>query len=588
MASDQIQNTGLSGEKMLPDNVGNPLPATEFQQPFREWQEAEEVQLRDYLEVVMRRKWLIATVLTLVFLSTLIFSLAVTRIYEASAVVEVSQETPHVTTFQEVLGSEIQAREFYETQVELLRSKAMINRVIKELDLVAHPVIRKTVFSDGKPGFLGRIAGAVKSLVGSMFQGQSKPVVDAEITMRQQVAEYLSKNLTITPSRKSMLIDVAFRSPDRQLSQAVVNTLIEDFIRWKMELKVDASGIARDFLMMQMDRAKINLEKAEERLNEFAKHAGIVSLDARINSIYRHLEELSSAYAEAEADMITKTATYQQAVKDGHANLPRVLESNLIASLKDKYADLNAEHEELKATFHDDYPRVKTLKARMDSIAALIEAQEKGIFQSIENEYESSRKVASAMEKRIAHQKSLVLDSERPGHPVFDHGPRSGHQQRNLPEPFTACQRDRIHGGRLIEQYSDRQPRRPAACTNRTERQAQFASLHRPGPPRRHRLCLPGRVLCRHGDPSQRDIRSISDSAAGNHSTVQTRRQWTGKRIYASSTVIFFRSDPLHTGFSAAFRLRRLLQVLSDYQHPAQRRQNHAGCQPGLEFCRRW
>jgi hypothetical protein len=142
---------------------------------IHEWQEVEEVQLRDYLEVILRRKWLIATVLTLVFLSTLIFSLAVTRIYEASAVVEVSQETPHVTTFQEVLGSEIQAREFYETQVELLRSKAMINRVIEELDLVAHPVIRKTVFSDGKPGYLGRIAGAVKSLVGSMFQGQPNP-----------------------------------------------------------------------------------------------------------------------------------------------------------------------------------------------------------------------------------------------------------------------------------------------------------------------------------------------------------------------------------------------------------------------------
>jgi capsular exopolysaccharide synthesis family protein len=190
----------------------------------------------------------------------------------------------------------------------------------------------------------------------------------------------------------------------------VVNTLIEDFIRWKMELKVEASGIARDFLMMQMDRAKINLEKAEERLNDFAKHAGIVSLDARINSIYRHLEELNSAYAAAEADMINKTAIYKQAVKDGHANLPRVLESDLIASLKDKYADLNAEYVELKATFHDDYPKVKSLKARMDSIAVLIAAQEKGIFQSIENEYESAKKVASAMKKRIAHQKDLVLD----------------------------------------------------------------------------------------------------------------------------------------------------------------------------------
>ena len=40
----------------------------------------------------------------------------------------------------------------------------------------------------------------------------------------------------------------------------------------------------------------------------------------------------------------------------------------------------------------------------------LIEAQEKGIFLSIENEYESAQKIVSAMEKRIEHQKNLVLD----------------------------------------------------------------------------------------------------------------------------------------------------------------------------------
>ena len=410
MAPDQARYVGDSADQMLPDVPGNRLPANEFQKPFYDWQETEEIQLRDYLDVILRRKWLIMTVLTLVFLSTLIFTLTVTRIYEASAVVEVSQENPHVTSFQEVLGSEIQAREFYETQVELIRSKAMIHRVIEQLDLVAHPAIRKTVFNDGQSGLFQHIRSAFKALAVSVSPGQAQPAVAEDIEEHQEVATYLSENLTVSPSRKSMLIDVAFRSPDRRLSQSVVNTIVEDFIRWKMELKVEASGIARDFLMMQMDRAKINLEKAEERLNEFAKHAGIVSLDARVNSIYRHLEELNSAFAAAEANMISKTAIYQQAVKDGHTNLPRVLESDLIASLKDKYADLNSQYEELKATFHDDYPKVKTLKARMDSIAALIEAQERGIFQSIENEYESSKKVVSAMEKRIEGQKKLVLD----------------------------------------------------------------------------------------------------------------------------------------------------------------------------------
>lgn len=410
MRSDSSHHTGGSEGTLLPDTGSDHLPANNHHMPFSGWQEMEEVQLRDYLDVIIRRRWLIATVLALVFLSTLIFTLIVTRIYEATAVVEVSQETPHVTTFQEVLGSEIQAREFYETQVELLRSKAMIDRVIEKLDLISHPVIKKAVFGEGDTGVIGRIGAIFKSLAGRVTDGQSNPAVTEEVAAHQQTAKYLSENLTVTPSRKSMLVEVAFRSPDRGLSQAVVNTLIEDFISWKMELKVEASSIARDFLMMQMDRAKINLEKAEERLNEFAKHAGIVSLDARVNSIYRHLEELNSAFAMAEADMIAKKAAYEQAVKDGHANLPRVLESDLIASLRDKYADLSSGYEELKATFHDEYPRVKTLKARMDSIAALIKAQEEGIFLSIENEYESARQVVDAMEKRIDHQKDLVLD----------------------------------------------------------------------------------------------------------------------------------------------------------------------------------
>ena len=160
----------------------------------------------------------------------------------------------------------------------------------------------------------------------------------------------------------------------------VVNTLADEFINWKMQQRLEASGIARDFLMLQIDRAKINLERAEEQLNQFAKQAGIVSLDARLNSIYRHLEELNSAIAIAEADMIAKKAAYQQAIKDGHANLPRVLESRLIANLKDKYAELSSSYEDLKTTFHDDYPKAKNLKARLDSVAALIKAEENGII----------------------------------------------------------------------------------------------------------------------------------------------------------------------------------------------------------------
>jgi polysaccharide biosynthesis transport protein len=410
MTSDQFSIINAEHEHLKPQRTTNLLPVTADQPILYEYQDGDQIQLRDYLDVILRRKWLILAVFALVFLSILIFTLSATRIYEASALIEVSQDTPRVTSFQEVLGSEIKAREFYETQVELLGNRAMINRVIEKLGLMDHAVIHKAVFSGDAAGPLSQVSRMIGSVVQRVTGEKTAIGVDAQIVAKQRVAEYILRNLRVTPSRKSMLIEVAFRSSDRHLSMEVVNALVEDFINWKMALKVEASSFARHFLTLQMDRAKINLEQAEEQHNAFAKHAGIVSLDARLNSIYRHLEELNASFAAAEADMMTKKAIYQQTLKDGNASLPRSLHSGSMSTLKGKYAELMIEYAELKETFHDDYPRVRNLKARMESLMALIHSQEQDILHAVKSEYQTAVQVVSDMEKRIEEQKHLVLD----------------------------------------------------------------------------------------------------------------------------------------------------------------------------------
>ena len=410
MANDHITDGGSGKSARLPVSFNDNLPATEVQKPFHTWQEKEEINLHDYLDVIIRRKWLIITFLMLVFLSTLIFTLISTKIYKATAVVEVNQASPQVTKFEEVLGSEVKAREFYETQVELIGSKTLIRRIIDKLNLIEHPVLVQTLYGDGKPGAIHHIKKFIKSLLPGFKDKDGDSVFSEEILKQQTMVDYLEENLDASPSKKSMLIHVSFSSPDPELSQAVANTLVDEFISRKMEQKLEASGIARDFLMIQIDRAKINLEKAEEDLNRFGKLAGIVSLDAKVNSIYRQLEDLNLAYTTAESDMITKKVAYLQASKDGHANLPRVLESELIAKLKENYAQLRSEYEELKTTFHDDYPVVRNLKARMVSIAGRIKQEEERIFSAIKNEYLTARTKTAAMQERIELQKKFVLD----------------------------------------------------------------------------------------------------------------------------------------------------------------------------------
>ncbi|KKL87685.1 hypothetical protein LCGC14_1932240, partial [marine sediment metagenome] len=386
------------------------LPSTEFRQAAPDW-EGEEVHLRDYLEVIARRKWLIFGFLALVFISTLIFTLTATKIYKANAVIEANRDAPRVTKFEEVTAALASAREFYQAQVSMLKSTTLIQRVIDKMNLGEHPVL--SLAKDGKEKKSARasIKEFVRSLIPQKKEETAKrPVIPKETLKQQGLIGFVNGNLTPILQRNSNLISISFTSPDRHLSQDVVNTLIEEFVRWKMDQKLEASQLAREFLTKQIYQSKINLEKVEEELNRFARMSGIVSLDTKLNSVYSQLGELNTALARAEAEMIGKRAIYNQAIKDGPASLPRVLSNLVIANLKADYARLVSQYQDLTTTFLDDYPEVKNLKSRMLSIGERIHIEEKKIFKAIENEYQTALKKRTALQERVSLQKTLAID----------------------------------------------------------------------------------------------------------------------------------------------------------------------------------
>ena len=392
---------------------------TELRQAISELDSEEEVHLRDYLDVIFRRKWLIISLLALTFITTLILTLSSPKLYKATASIEVSTHEQKVTNFEEVMSTEMRAQEFYQTQVTLLQNQALALLVMEKLDLANHSVMKELLFGDKKPGPLTRLKGTLKdqfkNLVEKLKANNEKAVepvalVGKEALKQHALLEFLSKNLVVNPSSNSMIIQVAFISPDRRLSQQLVNTFTEEFVHWNMEKKLEASRLAREFLMKQIDRAKINLERSEEASNHFAKQAGIVSLDSRMNSVYRQLEVLNSALAEAEAELISEEVLYNQAVKDGPSHIPEVMESQVIANLKADYARLRSDYEDLTVTFHDDYPTVKALKARMDSIANRISIEKEKNFHALASRYQAALKTAKILQTRVERQKQLAID----------------------------------------------------------------------------------------------------------------------------------------------------------------------------------
>ena len=137
-------NVGLRGN-------GEHLPSTELRGDIPDW-DVEEVHLRDYLDVVFRRKWLILSFLFLTFITTLVLTLSSPKLYKATASIEVYPKEQKVTQFEEVVASEMRSQEFFQTQVELLQNNALALRVIERLNLSEHPVVKELLFSDKAPG----------------------------------------------------------------------------------------------------------------------------------------------------------------------------------------------------------------------------------------------------------------------------------------------------------------------------------------------------------------------------------------------------------------------------------------------------
>jgi capsular exopolysaccharide synthesis family protein len=389
---------------------GRNLPSTDVYDSAPPWAE-DEVNLRDYLDILIRRKWLILSFLALVFITTLVFTLSMPKLYKAVATIEVTHETPKVTKFEEVVADEMKAREFYQTQVQLLSSPGLAERVIDHLNLHAHPVVQETLFPEKEPGIVDRLKGTIRSLISREDpEAPHSPAIDEEILRQEALLRFMEANFEAEPSRDSLIINVSFTSRDRELSRDVVNAYIDKFIEAQMEKKLEASEYARTFLMRQIDRAKITLEKAEEDMNRFAHQAGIVSLDSKMNSIYRQLEEINTALAQAETKLIAAEAVYRQAQQEGPESLPQVLNNPVIGQLKEELTKLKSEYENLSVTFHDEYPTVMAIKSRINGLETQLREEENRVFRAIKNEYETALKQFEVLKERAESQKQLAMD----------------------------------------------------------------------------------------------------------------------------------------------------------------------------------
>lgn len=363
--------------------------------------------IRQYLRIIVRRRYVILGAIVACVLLGLIATLLMTPKYTAVATVEISREADKVTNLQGVNQDATAAdQEFYQTQYGLLRSRSLSERVAAQLKLVDDSAFfERFGVSDSDPAF--QTASGRYTLVGRK--------------KRQRVAgEILLAHLDVTPTRLSRLVDIRFTSPDAGLSARVANSWAENFIETNLERKIQATSYGRNLLQRQLGQLKERLDTSQRQLVAYASAERIINLpgqsgDGKTSSersiVADDLASLNSVLSQATADRIQLEARYRQAGRDGAST--EALRNQTIGNLRQRRAELAAEYQRLMVQFEPGYPSAKAIQSQLSQLDKSITREESRVSGSLLADYREAREREEALQTRVDQLKVNYLDLRR-------------------------------------------------------------------------------------------------------------------------------------------------------------------------------
>lgn len=358
-------------------------------------EENDALALRDYWQVISRRRGVVMLFAFLVLIGTVVASLVATPIFRASLTLQIEREASKVVQFQDVVPVESPMdKDFYQTQYELLESRTLVRRVIDQLGLMNHPAMIV------RGGWLRQWINGVSGAGGDEA---------SEDVRRSQMIETFFEQLYIEPIRQSRLVRIDFSSPDAQLSARVVNALADNFIQMNIERRIDASSYAKSFLEDRLTQVKIRLEESEQKLVAFARAHEIIKLDDHRTLQLQKLNELTSALGKAEKSRIDTQGLYQLAKQGEVDALPQILLSPVIQQYKQAKASLEAEYQDRLRIFKPEFPVMRQLDSQIEQMRAKIAEETAVIVRGVEADYALARSQEKAFLVELRKLKQDVL-----------------------------------------------------------------------------------------------------------------------------------------------------------------------------------
>lgn len=382
----------------------------------------EEINIRDYLRVIMKRRWTLITCFAVIVITVAIHSFTATPIYEASTRLIIDKENPNVVSIQEVMAIDASGTDYYQTQYKIIESRAVAREVIHRLNLEES----EEFFPQPEDDLISNLKGSIQETIvfwrdsiASLLRTEEEEGLETmeEYDPDSRLVSAFISRINVNPIRNSRLVDVSFQARDPVLATRIVNTVASAYIDQNLEIKLKAVQDAVRWLHNRIEEERKRVEKTEHALLQYKEEHGIVTdFSSDVEKITaQKLAEMNTQVVEAEAKRVEAETRYKQAMAlagtpDMLDSIPEVLNNELIQEIKAVEVGLYKRMSELSKKYGRKHPKMVAIASELESIQKRKAQEVNRVINSLKNEYKVALAREKSLKASLAKQKSESLD----------------------------------------------------------------------------------------------------------------------------------------------------------------------------------
>src|SRR3989337_2368574 len=387
-----------------------------------------DIHLLDYWRALLKRRDVAIAFFAVVVGIVTVHSFIATPVYQATAQILLESDKNPTMTFVE--GAAVITKdpiELINTQMEILNSRALADRVVKKMQLDKNPYFLEKK-EKIKNSLFASVSHIMKDTATGLFPTKSPPpsiqipFVKKEQQLDQDITDIILESMKVIAVRKSSILKINYVSESTTVAASMANGIAYTYIEHNLDMRVRPYKDAAEWLSTKILESKSRVEASEKELQQYKENKGIVSFELKENVITQKLRELVSQLVQSENKRQEAEIRYNQikSVIDNPellATVPDIMNNLVIQGLRNEELKIKKDISELSQKYGPRHPQMikaktefEIAKSREASLKMTMEEQKQEVldlskkaieFNVVAGEAESNKQFYELLLKRM-------------------------------------------------------------------------------------------------------------------------------------------------------------------------------------------